>query len=81
MIAIGFLPGAGDVAGQEEDARRAAFLGSPASPAQAAAPPAQQGRTRPPEARLAQCPRCGQATLVRQEGCDLCGNCGYSKCS
>lgn len=28
-----------------------------------------------------QCPKCGQAALIRQEGCDLCTACGYSKCS
>ena len=28
----------------------------------------------------AQCPKCGQPGLTRQEGCDLCPNCGYSKC-
>jgi len=28
-----------------------------------------------------QCPKCGAAGLVRQEGCDLCLDCGYSKCS
>ncbi len=32
--------------------------------------------TRPP----AQCPKCGQPGLVRQEGCDLCPSCGYSRC-
>src|SRR5579859_1904160 len=30
--------------------------------------------------RLGQCPRCGQAALIRQEGCAQCTNCGYSKC-
>jgi ribonucleoside-diphosphate reductase alpha chain len=30
---------------------------------------------------LRQCPKCGQPTLVRQEGCDTCTNCGHSKCS
>ncbi|WP_340115915.1 adenosylcobalamin-dependent ribonucleoside-diphosphate reductase [Pelagibius sp. 7325] len=30
--------------------------------------------------RFAQCPKCGSAGLIRQEGCDLCTNCGYSKC-
>jgi ribonucleoside-diphosphate reductase alpha chain len=30
--------------------------------------------------RLGQCPRCGQAALIRQEGCVQCTNCGYSKC-
>ena len=26
------------------------------------------------------CPRCGQFSLVHQEGCNLCTSCGYSKC-
>jgi ribonucleoside-diphosphate reductase alpha chain len=30
---------------------------------------------------LRQCPRCGQATLLHQEGCDVCASCGHSKCS
>ncbi len=30
--------------------------------------------------RFAQCPKCGGASLIRQEGCDLCTACGYSKC-
>jgi len=32
-------------------------------------------------AALRQCPKCGQPTLLRQEGCDTCTNCGHSKCS
>ena len=28
-----------------------------------------------------QCPRCGEAAMIRQEGCDTCTACGYSKCS
>ena len=31
--------------------------------------------------RSAQCPRCGEATLIFQEGCATCLSCGYSKCS
>ncbi|MGE3832012.1 MAG: LAGLIDADG family homing endonuclease, partial [Parvibaculaceae bacterium] len=31
--------------------------------------------------RAAQCPRCGEAALVFQEGCSTCLSCGYSKCS
>ena len=27
-----------------------------------------------------QCPKCAQASLMRQEGCDTCTSCGYSKC-
>ncbi|KAA1056020.1 LAGLIDADG family homing endonuclease [Azospirillum argentinense] len=32
-------------------------------------------------ANLRQCPKCGQPGLIRQEGCDSCLNCGYSKCA
>ncbi len=31
--------------------------------------------------RLPTCPKCSQSSLIRQEGCDLCTSCGYSKCS
>ncbi len=30
--------------------------------------------------RPSQCPRCGNASLLRQEGCALCSDCGYSNC-
>ena len=30
--------------------------------------------------RLRQCPKCGQASLIHQEGCDICTSCAYSKC-
>ena len=33
-----------------------------------------------PSARFGQCPKCGQASLVKLEGCDTCTSCGYSKC-
>ncbi len=33
-----------------------------------------------PASRLACCPRCGAAALVRKEGCDTCLDCGHSKC-
>lgn len=69
MIAIGFLPGQGQEATVEP--ARAAVLSAPSGAA---------GPADPPAARLAQCPRCAQPTLVRQEGCDLCANCGWSKC-
>ncbi|HEX7968281.1 MAG TPA: adenosylcobalamin-dependent ribonucleoside-diphosphate reductase, partial [Stellaceae bacterium] len=29
---------------------------------------------------LAQCPKCGEAALIRVEGCDQCTSCDYSKC-
>jgi len=30
--------------------------------------------------RMAQCPKCGEAALIRLEGCDQCTSCDYSKC-
>ena len=30
--------------------------------------------------RMAQCPKCGAAALIRIEGCDQCTSCDYSKC-
>ena len=27
------------------------------------------------------CPKCGERTLIFQEGCDSCLSCGYSRCS
>ena len=29
---------------------------------------------------MRQCPKCAQAALIRQEDCDICTACGYSKC-
>ena len=28
-----------------------------------------------------QCPKCGSANMVRQENCDTCQSCGYSRCA
>jgi ribonucleoside-diphosphate reductase alpha chain len=30
--------------------------------------------------RFRQCPKCGEAALIRLEDCDQCTSCGYSKC-
>jgi ribonucleoside-diphosphate reductase alpha chain len=34
-----------------------------------------------PDRRFRQCPKCGSPSLMRQEDCDTCASCGYSKCS
>ena len=33
-----------------------------------------------PRRAMAQCPKCGEAALIRIEGCDQCTSCDYSKC-
>jgi ribonucleoside-diphosphate reductase alpha chain len=30
---------------------------------------------------MRQCPKCGSSSLIRQEGCDNCTSCDYSKCA
>ena len=34
-----------------------------------------------PSQRLPQCPKCGEASIIYQEGCDLCISCDYSRCA
>lgn len=64
MIDIGFIAGPEADRAGSGAARR--VVGLPAE--------------RPTGAALRQCPKCGSAGLIRQEGCDSCVNCGYSKC-
>jgi len=74
MIDIGFLPAR--AAGAVGHAARAAAAAGGA-PGGAAPPPL----TASAAAGLRQCPRCGAAGLVRQENCDVCLDCGHSKCA
>ena len=70
MIAIGFLP---DPRREQEElqrmaARKVANLADGLGNGDAGS------------RRLPHCPKCNSPTLIRQEGCDLCTSCGYSKC-
>ncbi|MBM3547303.1 MAG: adenosylcobalamin-dependent ribonucleoside-diphosphate reductase [Alphaproteobacteria bacterium] len=38
------------------------------------------GLPSPTGTRPRQCMKCGQPSMIRQEGCDLCTSCGYSRC-
>jgi ribonucleoside-diphosphate reductase alpha chain len=66
MIAIGFLPAK----------HRSAEL----NPQKVAAGNVMISDQRSLSARMAQCPKCGEAALIRLEGCDQCTSCDYSKC-
>ena len=66
MIEIGFLPAR---PGRDERALAAQVVNLPPQPQGALAGP-----------RLRQCPKCGEAALIRLENCDQCTSCGYSKC-
>ncbi len=70
MIAIGFLP---DPRKEQEElqhmaARKVANLADGLGNGDAGS------------MRLRHCPKCNSPSLIRQEGCDLCTSCGYSKC-
>lgn len=67
MIDTGFISGKGDR--PITDALRA-VAGDPPPPHDAAAGKSLKG-----------CPRCGERGMIRQEGCETCTSCGYSKCS
>ncbi len=69
MMEIGFLPQAGA-------ARVATDDGKVVSLKEAA-----QKEVAARDKRFRACPKCGTYTLLRQEGCDSCTSCGYSKCS
>jgi ribonucleoside-diphosphate reductase alpha chain len=76
LIEIGFLTPADQpriTEAAEQRLRLAAGAREPASDGAAGAPSAL-GPT------LGQCPNCGAAALTHQEGCDVCLNCGYSRC-
>ena len=65
MIDTGFIICEGDA--PEPDAIRA-VVGEPTLPSDAATIKAKG------------CARCGERSLIRQEGCETCTSCGYSKC-
>ncbi|MCH7865592.1 MAG: adenosylcobalamin-dependent ribonucleoside-diphosphate reductase, partial [Proteobacteria bacterium] len=87
MLATGFLKGAGDIAATDEAKRPAVALmggesGTPPGTSKAARGGSGGGDGRAGRAApFRQCPKCGQASLVHEEGCDNCKSCGYSKCS
>ena len=66
MIDIGFLE-AGEIARLSEKEANAGNVVRLDTPAR--------------DKRFRACPKCGIYALLRQEGCDSCTSCGYSKCS
>jgi len=66
MVEIGFLPAKN---GHDERALQARVVNLQPDGQPALAGP-----------RLRQCPKCGEAALIRLEDCDQCTSCGYSKC-
>jgi ribonucleoside-diphosphate reductase alpha chain len=67
MIEIGFLPPKHNTAARAIEAQVVNLDADHASGG-------------PSAPRLRQCPKCGEAALIRLEGCDQCTSCAYSKC-
>jgi ribonucleoside-diphosphate reductase alpha chain len=70
MIEIGFLPQTAAPRAPATDDGKVVNLKDAAQ---------KDGAAR--DKRFRACPKCGTYALVRQEGCDSCTSCGYSKCS
>ncbi|WP_374654848.1 LAGLIDADG family homing endonuclease [Dongia sp.] len=70
LIAIGFLPDPAQDRAEIERmvARKVANLAD------------GQGNGDAGGRKLPHCPKCNSPSIIRQEGCDLCTSCGYSKC-
>ncbi|WP_374311310.1 adenosylcobalamin-dependent ribonucleoside-diphosphate reductase [Dongia sp.] len=70
LIAIGFMPDPREDRAELERmvARKVANLAD------------GQGNGDAGGRKLPHCPKCNSPSLIRQEGCDLCTSCGYSKC-
>ncbi len=79
MIDIGFLPSPQEA---REGRRELKVVGGTEAVAAggSAGGPAVVERTAAPGPAMRGCPKCGQRALIRQEGCDICTGCTYSKC-
>ena len=79
MIDIGFLP---DPKEAREGRRELKVVGGTEAVAAggSAGGPAVIERPAAPGPAMRGCPKCGQRALIRQEGCDICTGCTYSKC-
>jgi len=71
LESIGFLKSGEHIAPESEPEAKVVNMTPPVGGNEGDAP-AYLGKT---------CPKCAQPALIKQEGCDTCLSCGYSKCS
>ncbi len=77
MISVGFLKAPGQLADDEHPQRAIVNMGNQRVGDDADSEPGAPKSSGP---GFRQCPKCAQLSLMRQEGCDSCTSCGYSKC-
>ncbi|MFC1673831.1 adenosylcobalamin-dependent ribonucleoside-diphosphate reductase [Pseudomonadota bacterium] len=71
MVAIGFLKGGEPFRDETEAEAMKQVVNTDFSPDE---------NDPPRDSRMSFCPKCSQPALIKQEGCDTCLECGYSKC-
>jgi ribonucleoside-diphosphate reductase alpha chain len=82
MIDIGFLQSGRPGADPYAAGPLLAVVGEIPRPQISAMPEAPElARAGIPGGYARQCPKCGSPSLIRQEGCDTCTSCDYSKCA
>jgi len=87
LISIGFLTGPEDLTHSDPAAAQVVAMevfggggGDSSGKGRVAGDEYGEGRVATNKSPFRQCPKCAQASLIRQEGCDTCTSCGYSKC-
>jgi ribonucleoside-diphosphate reductase alpha chain len=75
LVDIGFIKGREDIAARAREQLREKMAASGGTGAGTGGGPTGRGL-----GAALQCPKCGEAGMIRQEGCDLCLSCGHSKC-
>ncbi len=76
MVSISFLSAPGEFQGEREEKFEVMKLATTTGGA-GRSYGEDQRRVRSP---FRQCPKCAQLSLIKQEGCDTCTSCVYSKC-
>ncbi|CCQ74747.1 LAGLIDADG family homing endonuclease [Magnetospira sp. QH-2] len=80
MIAIGFITQTDGLSPDDQAKPEVVMLTGTGDPrASTTDRPVDHGDAAP-KIRARHCPKCQQPSLIKQEGCDTCTSCGYSKC-
>ena len=77
MIEIGFLRGSDEMQLKKVLDNSSKDLGTPRS---SGYEKETDSKGKIISSKFQQCPKCGEASIIHQEGCDLCTSCSYSKC-
>ncbi len=80
LIDIGFIKGREDVAARAREMAKEKMAAAGGGAAISDNLGGKSGGAIGGGGAMLQCPKCGEAGMIRQEGCDLCLSCGHSKC-